>query len=118
MNARLCFKPLASAVTGLVIVTACAVATAEDDGYNAFLQKIAADCKPLVIGNDNFGEAITFNGLGADSSNYSVFLTRTQALYNGGITPKTFHDSYALGESGGKFSDRAIECIIAHVPKR
>ena len=115
MDARLCFRLLASAVAGLIF--AATSAAAQDAGYNAFLQSIAADCKPLVIGNDNFGEAIIFNGLGADSTHYSVFLSRTRSLYSGGLTPKEFHDSYALGESGGKFSDKAIECIIAHVPK-
>lgn len=118
MHTRFGFKPLAIAVAGLVVAGACAAADKQDAGYNAFLQKIAADCKPLVVGNDNFGEAIVFNGQGADESNYSVFLSRTKSLYSGGITPKAFKDSYAEGATAGKFSDKAIECIIAHVPKK
>jgi hypothetical protein len=44
---------------------ACASSRAKEDGYNALLQKIAADCKPLIIGNDNLGQAIVLTGLGA-----------------------------------------------------
>jgi hypothetical protein len=117
MNVRLCFRLVAIALVGLAI-TAYAAGPSPDAGYNAFLQKIAAECKPLVIGTDNFSQAIIFNGEGADPSHYGIFLDRTKALYNGGLSAKEFRDSISLGADGGKFSDKAIECIINHVPKK
>jgi hypothetical protein len=117
MNAKQWFLPIAIALCG-VAITASAAAPGPDAGYNAFLQQIAKDCKPLVIGNDDFGQAIVFNGLGAESSHYGIFLDRTKALYNGGMSAKEFHDSYSLGADGGKYSDKAVQCIVAHVPKK
>jgi hypothetical protein len=117
MNAKLSFTPIAIALFA-VVIGASAATPGPDAGYNAFLQKIAADCKPLVIGNDDFGQAIVFNGQGAEPGHYGTFLDRTKALYSGGMSAKEFHDAYALGADGGKFSDKSIQCIIAHVPKQ
>jgi hypothetical protein len=117
MNATLCFRFVAIALAGLASAV-FAAPSPQDQAYNAFLQKIAVECKPLVIGNDNFSQAIIFNGQGADPSNYGIFLDRTKALFNGGLSPKDFKNSIALGADGGKFSDKAIECIINHVPKK
>jgi hypothetical protein len=117
MNAKQSFRPIAIALFS-VAMSASAAAPTADAGYNAFLQKIAAECKPLVIGNDDFGQAIVFNGQGAESNHWGIFLSRTQALYSGGMSAKEFHDSYSLGAEGGKYSDKSIQCIIAHVPKK
>src|SRR5438132_6322606 len=54
-------------------MAACASAPGQD-GYNAFLERIAAQCKPLIIGSDNIGQAIAQNGLGAIPENYNNFL--------------------------------------------
>ena len=117
MNAKLSLISMAVALFGFV-ASANAAAPGPDAGYNAFLQKIAAECKPLVIGNDDFGQAIVFNGQGAESNHWGIFLDRTKALYSGGMSAKEFHDSYSLGAEGGKYSDKSIQCIIAHVPKK
>ena len=117
MNAKLWFSFVAIALVGLANA-AFAAPSPQDAAYNAFLQKIAVECKPLVIGNDNFSQAIIFNGQGADPSNYAIFLDRTKALFNGGMAPKEFRNSISFGADGGKFSDKAIECIINHVPKK
>ena len=117
MNAKLWFRFVAIALVGLANA-AFAAPSPQEAAYNAFLQKIAVECKPLVIGNDNFSQAIIFNGQGADPSNYAIFLDRTKALFNGGLAPKEFRNSISLGADGGKFSDKAIECIINHVPKK
>src|SRR5215831_20029547 len=77
----------------LLTVAGCASSGGSSDGYNAFLQAIAAQCKPLIIGNDNMGQAIQFNGLGALPENYNNFLSKTSALYAGGISEATYRDS-------------------------
>ena len=98
-------------------VAACASNAAKDDGYSTFLQRIAADCKPLIIGNDNLGQAIVFNGLGALPENYNNFLGKTSALYNGGISAATYRDSLTTFLGGGSYNQASFDCIIAHLPK-
>ena len=97
-------------------VGACASSAAQEDGYNAFLQKIAADCKPLIIGNDNLGQAIQFNGLGALPENYNNFLAKTNALYGGGISSALYRDSLTAFLGGGSYNRASFDCIIAHLP--
>ena len=97
-------------------VAACASNAAQEDGYNAFLQRIAADCKPLIIGSDNLGQAIVFNGLGALPENYNNFLGKTSALYNGGISATTYRDSLTTFLGGGSYNQASFDCIIAHLP--
>ena len=97
-------------------VAACASNAAKDDGYNTFLQRIAADCKPLIIGSDNLGQAIVFNGLGALPENYNNFLGKTSALYNGGISAGTYRDSLTTFLGGGSYNHASFDCIIAHLP--
>lgn len=116
MNARVVSRFAAIALAGLA--TAAYAVPPNDPGYNAFLKKIAAECKPLEIGNDNFSQAIVFNGQGASSEHYAEFLDKTNALYSGGLSAKEFHDSISWGAAGGKTSDKAIQCIIDHVPKK
>ena len=86
------------------------------DTFNAFLQRIAAECKPLVIGSDNMGEAITFNGLGAVPEHYNFFIARTEALYSGGISQKEYRDSLTAFVGAGSYNARSIDCIVAHLP--
>ena len=57
MNAKQSFRPIAIALFG-VAMTASAATPWPDAGYNAFLKKVAAECKPLVIGNDDFGQVV------------------------------------------------------------
>jgi hypothetical protein len=111
-------RPLTAFAVALFVLTAagCASGTAKEDGYSAFLQRIAADCKPLIIGNDNLGQAIVFNGLGATLEHYNNFLEKTSALYGGGISPATYKDSLSAFLGGGSYNDRSFDCIIAHLP--
>jgi hypothetical protein len=115
MNNKQSAKAIAIAVMGLTMA-ACATSSSQDTGYNAFLQKIAADCKPLVIGSDDFGQAIIFNGTGAQSDHYSAFLSRTQALYSGSLPEKDFRDAYADTATNAT-SKKAIDCVILHARK-
>ena len=79
-------------------------------------QKIAGDCKPLIIGDDNIGEAIVFNGLGANPEHYNTFITKTQALYQGGISGEIYRNSLTTFVGAGTSNDRSFNCIIAHLP--
>jgi hypothetical protein len=97
-------------------VPGCASGPARDDGYNAFLERIAAECKPLIIGSDNIGQAIVFNGLCAIPENYNNFLGRTRALYGGAISPQIYRDSLTTFLGGGTYNQRSFDCIVARLP--
>jgi hypothetical protein len=102
---------------GVCAAAVCACASNPGgDGFDAFLQKIAADCKPLIIGNDNMGQAIMFNGLGANPDNYNNFLTQTKALYAGSIPPQTYRTTLTSFVGTGSYSQRSFDCIEAHLP--
>ncbi len=105
----------ALAATALLLV-ACASGGGEANAYQAFLQKIAADCKPLIIGNDDIGQAIVFNGLGAVPENYNNFLGKTSALYAGSISPAIYQASLTSFIGSGSYNQRSFDCIIAHLP--
>ena len=108
---------LALATAAVVsVLTACGSNPGQSDGYNAFLQTIASECKPLIIGSDNIGEAITFNGLGAIPEHFNSFLTKTDALYHGGITQQVYRDSLTAYIGAGSSNARSFECIERHLP--
>jgi hypothetical protein len=101
----------------LLAVAVCACASNPgSDGFDAFLQKIAADCKPLIIGNDNMGQAIVFNGLGANPDNYNNFLGQTKALYAGSIPPSTYRAALTSFVGTGPTTQRSLDCIEGHLP--
>jgi hypothetical protein len=101
----------------LVALALCACASSESrSDFNAFLQTIANDCKPLIIGNDNIGEAIVFNGLGAVPENYNNFLSKTASLYRGAIPERIYRDSLTAFLGPGSYNERSLGCIIAHLP--
>ena len=99
----------------LLVPLGCATNSAQS-GYQAFLQKIAVDCKPLIIGADDMGQAIIFNGLGAVPVNYTNFLSMTSALYSGTITPDTYRASLDSFVGTGSYNRRSYDCIIGHLP--
>ena len=104
------------AVLGLTAVS-CAYDPAQRLAYNAFLKKIARDCKPLIIGPENLGEALIYDGVGVDPRNYEYFLDQTQALFSGSISPASYRDSLTAFLGPGTFNDRSFQCIFAHLPK-
>jgi hypothetical protein len=111
--------PIRTMVAALLALAAlsCASNSAQESGFNAFLQKIATDCKPLIIGSDNIGQAIVFNGLGAQPENYNNFLGQTKALYNGSIPDTSYRNALNSFLGGGSSNDRSFDCIVAHLPK-
>lgn len=103
------------AVAAVALSFGCAT-PGSGDGFNAFLQKIAADCKPLIIGSDDIGQAIIFNGLGAQPEHFNSFLAKTDALYHGGISQQIYRDSLTSFVGTGSYNARSFECIVAHLP--
>ncbi|HYA19978.1 MAG TPA: hypothetical protein VEG25_04965, partial [Burkholderiales bacterium] len=100
----------------LLALVAISCASPQQDSYNTFLNKIAKACDPLIIGSDNMGQAITFNGLGANNENYTTFLRQTQALYEGSMSPAVYRQTLTDNLGGGSYNDRSFNCIIAHLP--
>ena len=111
-------KPVrAIAILAIALAAAsCASNSAQESGYSAFLQRIAAECKPLIIGSDDIGQAIVFNGLGARPENYNNFLGQTRALYNGSIPATAYRNSLNSFLGGGSSNERSFDCIVAHLP--
>jgi hypothetical protein len=108
---------LAAALAAIVLaLSACASSSHADDGYAAFLNRIAAECKPLIIGSDDIGQAIVFNGLGAIPEDYNNFLGKTSALYARAISPQVYRDSLTSFLGGGSYNQRSFDCIVAHLP--
>ena len=111
-------RPLSWIMMVLLVLAgvSCATNSAKND-FNSFLEQIAQQCKPLIIGSDNYTQAIVFNGLGADPDNYNNFLSKTQALFRGGIPPEVYRRSLTAFIGTGTYNDRSFDCIIAHLPK-
>jgi hypothetical protein len=101
----------------LSVFSLCGCATpASGDSFDGFLRRIAAECKPLIIGSDDIGQAIVFNGLGAAPDHYNIFIARTQSLYGGGISPQIYRESLTAFVGGGSYNARSFDCIVARLP--
>lgn len=111
--------PIPSIVASLLALGAvsCAFNSPQETAYNAFLNKISGDCEPLIIGSDNIGQAIVFNGLGANNDNYTSFLRATEALYEGSMSPVLYRKSLTNDLGGGTYNERSFDCIVAHLPE-
>ena len=90
--------------------------TATQSAFQTFLQKIAVECKPLIIGSDDIGQAITFNGLGAVPEHYNNFLGQTSALFGGSISPDTYRASLDAFLGSGSYNRRSFDCIFGQLP--
>jgi hypothetical protein len=110
-------SPTVAAIALLLsAIAGCASGTPQADAYNAFLERIANECKPLIIGSDNLGQAIVFNGLGASPENYNNFLGKTAALYHGSISPQIYRESLTTFLGSGTYNQHSFDCIVAHLP--
>ena len=109
--------PWILAVVAVLAEVSCASSPKQDD-FAAFLNHIAKDCRPLIIGSDDFSQAIVFNGQGAQPENYNNFLSKTKALYAGGIPEDIYRQSLTAFIGSGSYNERSFNCIISHVPKK
>ncbi len=101
----------------LAIVGVSCATPAEKAANEAFLDKIAEECKPLIIGSENLGQALNSNGVGADPDKYHDFLTATKALYYGNIPPAVYRNSLTAQLGGGSYNEHSFNCIVSHLPK-
>lgn len=111
---------LAHRVGRILLIVACSscATPVERAAYDAFLNKIAQDCQPLVIGSENIGQALVFNGVGADPDHYHDFLSATKGLYYGNIPAAVYRNSLTTQLGNGPHNDRAFDCIVEHLPKK
>jgi hypothetical protein len=101
----------------LIAANVSCASQAQRAAYDGFLDQIAKECKPLIIGSDNFGLALMAQGTGADPDNYTTFLSQTKALYNGSIPPAVYRNALTAFLGPGSYNDRSFDCIVAHLPK-
>jgi hypothetical protein len=82
--------------------------------FNAFLNRIAAACRPLLLGSQDMGYAIE-HGAALGNDNYSYFLDMTSRLYYGRIDA----DAYRSGITGflgpGADTLRSLDCILGNL---
>jgi len=107
---------IVAAAALVLLATAGCASNPQANAYNAFLEQIANECKPLIIGSDNLGQAIVFNGLGASPENYNNFLGKTSALYHGSISPQIYRESLTTFIGSGTYNQHSFDCIIARLP--
>jgi hypothetical protein len=101
----------------LVACTSCAT-PAGRGAYDAFLDKIAVECKPLIIGSDNLTVAIsTIGSAGTERDHYHDFLSATKALNYGNIPGAVYRNSLTAQLGRGPYNDQSFDCIVAHLPK-
>jgi hypothetical protein len=119
----------ATLAPGRIAALACAVACAagmlsgcapdawsnrKTTGYNLYLNTIAAQCKPLLIGQYDMTYHIERQGL--DSQDYTYFFDLTSQLYFQRTSPQAYRSGINGFFGGGATTDRSIDCIIAKLP--
>ena len=88
------------------------VTSRQATGYNAFLDQIARECKPLQIGRYQMSEMIQRNAMVDD---YVYFIDQTSRLYYGRIAQAAYRDSINAFFQGGS-TGVAIDCILSKLP--
>jgi len=80
--------------------------------FDAFLDRIARECRPLAIGRYQMSDLIERDAINDD---YIYFLDQTSRLYYGTIPPATYRTSIDAFFLGGS-SVVAVDCIISKLP--
>jgi hypothetical protein len=89
-----------------------AVTSRQATGYNAFLDQIARECKPLQVGRYQMSEMIQRNAMVDD---YVYFIDQTSRLYYGTISEAAYRSSINGFFEGGS-TGVAIDCILSKLP--
>lgn len=98
-------------------VTACApdsIRSNQATGYNGYLKKIGAVCKPLIIGSKDIGEALRLETLG--DTNYDFFLDKTSQLYYNRISPADYRQNLNSFFGTGSYNNSAYDCLLNNLP--
>jgi hypothetical protein len=99
----------------LVAMTISTLAGASNADYNAFLTLIATNCKSLIIGRDNIGQALLHSGMGVDVDNYHKFLSYTSRLYRGTLSEPEYRRSLTAFLGAGTYNSRSYDCIATQL---
>jgi hypothetical protein len=105
---------LAAAVLGLAGCAPDAVTNRAATGFNAFLDTIAVECKPLMIGSYDMTERLQRKGIYGDDFNY--FFDATSQLYYQRKSPAEYRTAINGFFGAGATTNRGIDCIIANLP--
>ncbi len=117
--------PMIGRVGVLALALACAVGVlsgcapeawnnVQATGYDAFLNKIATSCSPLMIGSRDMSFKILHND-SSDDSNYNYFLDLTSQLYYGRTSPEAYRSGISGFLGGGADTTRSLDCIMANL---
>jgi hypothetical protein len=101
----------------LAILCGCApdsVTNRQATGFNAYLDQIAVQCKPLMIGQYDMTYRLTNKGIYGDDFNY--FFDLTSQLFYQRTSPAAYRSGVNGFFGGGATTDRSIDCIIATLP--
>ena len=101
----------------IVVLGGCApdaVTNRYATGFNAYLDTIAAACKPLMVGQYDMTYRLQQKGIYGDDFNY--FFDATSQLYYQRKTPADYRSSINGFFGGGTTTDSSIDCIIANLP--
>ncbi len=105
---------LAGAAAALSACAPDAMNNIQATGYNAFLNKIATACSPLLIGSRDMSYKILHND-SSDDSNYNYFLDLTSQLYYGKASPEVYRSGISGFLGGGADTNRSLDCIMANL---
>jgi len=100
----------------LATLAVCSSAAASNADYNAFLKQIATDCRPLIIGRLNVGQAILRGGIGPNADDYNAFISYTRRLYQGTLSEAGYRTSLTAFIGPGTSNNRSFDCIVSHLP--
>ena len=83
-------------------------------GFNGYLKKIGAVCKPLIIGDRDIGEALRLESIGDNS--YDYFLDKTSQLYYNRISPANYRQNLDAFFGTGTYNSSAYDCLLNNLP--
>jgi hypothetical protein len=92
-----------------------AVRSVDATGYNAFIRKIGAVCRPLLIGDKDVGEMIRLENGGNDNG-YDYFLDVTSKLYYNRMSPAAYRENLTGFFGAGTPNDASFACILNNLP--
>jgi len=110
-----CTRWLATAA--VAVLCGCApdaVTNRQATGFNEYLDQVAIQCKPLMIGRYDMTYRLTNRGVYDDDFNY--FFDLTSKLYYQRTSPAAYRSGINGFFGGGTTTDRSIDCIIATLP--
>jgi hypothetical protein len=91
-----------------------AVRSVEATGYNGFLRKIGAVCRPLQIGDQDLGDMLRRGGNG--TNDYDFFLNVTSRLYYNRISPVEYRQTLTGFFGAGTTNNASFDCILSNLP--